>query len=129
VSTSSSSNNIISSQQAQSISSIPQQYASQQQLQQQLSSTFSSTKNYSIESDEGDVEDNRIHSSSSKSNLSEASIDQSASIHSQQMGKKARIHQFLVRTFSSPTKCNYCTSLMIGLTRQGVGELEPLLRT
>merc|ERR1719195_983209 len=29
-------------------------------------------------------------------------------------------HQFLVRTFSSPLKCNHCTSLMVGLTRQGV---------
>lgn len=120
VSTSSSSNNIIS-QQAQSISSIPQQ----QQLQEQLT-TFLSTKNYSIESDEGDVEDNRLHSSSSKSNLSEASIDHSSSViqqqkHQQQLQKKSRIHQFLVRTFSSPTKCNHCTSLMIGLTRQGVG--------
>lgn len=90
---------------------------------QQLSS-FSSTKNYSLESDEGDVEDNRIHSSSSKSNLSEVSIDQSASSSVLQLGKKARIHQFLVRTFSSPTKCNYCTSLMIGLTRQGVGKID-----
>lgn len=129
VSTSSSSNNIIS-QQAPSISSIPQQYSSQQQIPQQLSSTiFSSTKNYSIESDEGDVEDNRLHSSSSKSNISEASIEHSTSIHStniqqqQHMLKKSRIHQFLVRTFSSPTKCNHCTSLMIGLTRQGVGEI------
>ncbi|KAJ0170566.1 hypothetical protein K1T71_013937 [Dendrolimus kikuchii] len=33
---------------------------------------------------------------------------------------KQKLHQFLVRTFSSPTKCNHCTSLMIGLTRQGV---------
>ncbi|XP_039761570.1 serine/threonine-protein kinase Genghis Khan isoform X7 [Pararge aegeria] len=33
---------------------------------------------------------------------------------------KQKVHQFLVRTFSSPTKCNHCTSLMIGLTRQGV---------
>ncbi|CAK1549098.1 unnamed protein product [Leptosia nina] len=33
---------------------------------------------------------------------------------------KQRLHQFLVRTFSSPTKCNHCTSLMIGVTRQGV---------
>lgn len=33
---------------------------------------------------------------------------------------KTKIHQFLVRTFSSPTKCNHCTSLMVGLTRQGV---------
>ncbi|XP_050679355.1 serine/threonine-protein kinase Genghis Khan [Leptidea sinapis] len=33
---------------------------------------------------------------------------------------KQKLHQFLVRTFSSPTKCNHCTSLMIGVTRQGV---------
>lgn len=33
---------------------------------------------------------------------------------------KPKSHQFLVRTFSSPTKCNHCTSLMVGLTRQGV---------
>ncbi|KAH8287999.1 hypothetical protein KR018_003016, partial [Drosophila ironensis] len=35
-------------------------------------------------------------------------------------GGLTAIHQFLVRTFSSPTKCNHCTSLMVGLTRQGV---------
>lgn len=34
--------------------------------------------------------------------------------------QKPKVHQFLVRTFSSPTKCNHCTSLMVGLTRQGV---------
>ncbi|KAI8433789.1 hypothetical protein MSG28_015760, partial [Choristoneura fumiferana] len=34
--------------------------------------------------------------------------------------EEKKLHQFLVRTFSSPTKCNHCTSLMIGLTRQGV---------
>jgi serine/threonine-protein kinase MRCK len=125
ISTSSSSNNIIS-QQAQSVSSLQQQ---QQQLQEQLN-TFLSTKNYSIESDEGDVEDNRLHSSSSKSNISEASIDISTNIHSttkqqqKQQQLKKRIHQFLVRTFSSPTKCNHCTSLMIGLTRQGVGKFN-----
>ena len=33
---------------------------------------------------------------------------------------KPKSHQFLVRTFSSPTKCSHCTSLMVGLTRQGV---------
>lgn len=33
---------------------------------------------------------------------------------------KPKSHQFLVRTFSAPTKCNHCTSLMVGLTRQGV---------
>lgn len=36
------------------------------------------------------------------------------------MIQKPKVHQFLVRTFSSPTKCNHCTSLMVGLTRQGV---------
>ncbi|XP_061381086.1 serine/threonine-protein kinase Genghis Khan isoform X3 [Danaus plexippus] len=35
-------------------------------------------------------------------------------------GGKQKVHQFLMRSFSSPTKCNHCTSLMIGLTRQGV---------
>jgi serine/threonine-protein kinase MRCK len=35
-------------------------------------------------------------------------------------GFKPKSHQFLVRTFSSPTKCSHCTSLMVGLTRQGV---------
>ena len=35
-------------------------------------------------------------------------------------GKALKSHQFLIRTFSSPLKCNHCTSLMVGLTRQGV---------
>lgn len=34
--------------------------------------------------------------------------------------KASKTHQFLIRTFSSPLKCNHCTSLMVGLTRQGV---------
>lgn len=33
---------------------------------------------------------------------------------------KHKAHQFLVRTFSSPTKCSHCTSLMVGLMRQGM---------
>ena len=37
-----------------------------------------------------------------------------------QIGPKPKSHQFLIRTFSSPLKCNHCTSLMVGLTRQGV---------
>uniref|UniRef100_A0AAQ4PA12 Serine/threonine-protein kinase MRCK alpha n=1 Tax=Gasterosteus aculeatus aculeatus TaxID=481459 RepID=A0AAQ4PA12_GASAC len=28
-------------------------------------------------------------------------------------------HQFVVKSFSTPTKCNQCTSLMVGLIRQG----------
>lgn len=64
-----------------------------------------------------------IRNSSSKSNLSCKSTD--PHLHQQQQQQtpnshKQKIHQFLVRTFSSPTKCNHCTSLMVGLTRQGV---------
>ncbi|XP_025194244.1 serine/threonine-protein kinase Genghis Khan isoform X2 [Melanaphis sacchari] len=36
------------------------------------------------------------------------------------ISEKGKCHQFVVRTFSSPTKCNHCTSLMVGLVRQGV---------
>ncbi|KAM6965746.1 serine/threonine-protein kinase MRCK alpha isoform 3-T3 [Aplochiton taeniatus] len=32
---------------------------------------------------------------------------------------KPKAHQFVVKSFSAPTKCNQCTSLMIGLIRQG----------
>ncbi|XP_064197109.1 serine/threonine-protein kinase MRCK alpha-like isoform X6 [Anguilla rostrata] len=32
---------------------------------------------------------------------------------------KPKAHQFVVRSFSAPTKCNQCTSLMVGLIRQG----------
>ncbi|XP_075987608.1 serine/threonine-protein kinase gek isoform X4 [Anticarsia gemmatalis] len=54
---------------------------------------------------------------SSKSSPSEMSTDPSLG---PVVPGKQKVHQFLVRTFSSPTKCNHCTSLMIGLTRQGV---------
>lgn len=137
-STSSSSNNLTNTpmnQHNQSLSSLHQQlqhqqvqqqqqqhlqqqshtYGNQQQQQQQQGHQMHHS-NYSMESEEGDVEDNRGHSlSSSKSNLS----DHSLSMHSVMMPKQ-KVHQFLVRTFSSPTKCNHCTSLMVGLTRQGV---------
>ncbi|KAL2082565.1 hypothetical protein ACEWY4_022383 [Coilia grayii] len=32
---------------------------------------------------------------------------------------KPKAHQFVVKSFSLPTKCNQCTSLMVGLIRQG----------
>ncbi|XP_044144484.1 LOW QUALITY PROTEIN: serine/threonine-protein kinase MRCK alpha [Bufo gargarizans] len=32
---------------------------------------------------------------------------------------KPKGHQFVVKTFNTPTKCNQCTSLMVGLIRQG----------
>ncbi|XP_059615804.1 serine/threonine-protein kinase Genghis Khan [Phlebotomus argentipes] len=65
--------------------------------------------------------DNQSHSrNSSKSDLSENSNQHSGYLSSVRTTPSAKIHQFLVRTFSSPTKCNHCTSLMVGLTRQGV---------
>lgn len=32
---------------------------------------------------------------------------------------KRKIHQFFVKSFTTPTKCHQCTSLMVGLIRQG----------
>merc|ERR1719282_1204076 len=102
-------------------------------------------RGFSLESDEGDVEDNRAASiASSRSNMSEQSADaasplmaggnprisaplQNTSLGSgaglqglPQANSKPKCHQFLIRSFSSPLKCNHCTSLMVGLTRQGV---------
>lgn len=151
-------------------------------LEHFLKETTSSTRHGSVDSVEGDIEDNRAPSiTSSKSNLSELSIvsildktinclaslknfrqekfeqisklifkikimqiynkqnsyffiqdptsplshellNKSSSSHGQSnfSQPKPKSHQFLVRTFSAPTKCNHCTSLMVGLTRQGV---------
>lgn len=99
---------------------------------------------FSLESDEADVEDNRGASlASSRSNMSEQSVDAvsplvaggnpriSAPLQNTSLGTgagltgmgqnlKPKCHQFLIRSFSSPLKCNHCTSLMVGLTRQGV---------
>lgn len=70
----------------------------------------------SVESEDGDIEDNRVPSiASSRSNLSELNIDQMNN-----MLRHSKHHQFITRTFTSPTKCAHCTSLMVGLTRQGV---------
>ena len=101
-------------------------------------------RGFSLESDEGDVEDNRAASiASSRSNMSEQSVDAvsplvaggnpriSAPLQNTSLGSgagltglqgnmKPKCHQFLIRSFSSPLKCNHCTSLMVGLTRQGV---------
>ncbi|XP_054423721.1 serine/threonine-protein kinase MRCK beta [Pteronotus mesoamericanus] len=34
-------------------------------------------------------------------------------------GPKPKAHQFSIRSFPSPTQCSHCTSLMVGLIRQG----------
>ncbi|XP_073988373.1 serine/threonine-protein kinase gek [Rhodnius prolixus] len=82
-----------------------------------LKDSATATTQGSVESDDADVEDNRAPSvASSKSNLSEISIG-AAMGHS--LPPKPKSHQFLIRTFNSPTKCSHCTSLMVGLTRQG----------
>lgn len=94
------------------------------------------------DSDEADIEENRQSSiaSSSKSDFtmdrspppsSHSSLprvgDHVLTISSTASGAPSHhycpphnTHHFLVRTFSSPLKCNHCTSLMVGLTRQGV---------
>uniref|UniRef100_A0A8C9T1U0 Serine/threonine-protein kinase MRCK alpha n=1 Tax=Scleropages formosus TaxID=113540 RepID=A0A8C9T1U0_SCLFO len=36
-----------------------------------------------------------------------------------QLHKSPKAHQFVVKSFNTPTKCNQCTSLMVGLIRQG----------
>ncbi|XP_012250949.2 serine/threonine-protein kinase Genghis Khan isoform X1 [Athalia rosae] len=102
-------------------------------LEHFLKETAGSTRHGSVDSVEGDIEDNRAPSlTSSKSNLSEQSIDPTSPLSHELLNKssvshgqlslqpKPKSHQFLVRTFSAPTKCNHCTSLMVGLTRQGV---------
>ncbi|XP_026324420.1 serine/threonine-protein kinase Genghis Khan [Hyposmocoma kahamanoa] len=70
----------------------------------------------SVESQD-EMEGRAASPASSKSSPSELSTDHSLG---PAIPGKQKVHQFLVRTFSSPTKCNHCTSLMIGLTRQGV---------
>ncbi|XP_076236066.1 serine/threonine-protein kinase gek [Calliopsis andreniformis] len=102
-------------------------------LEHFLKETATTTRHGSADSVEADIEDNRAPSiSSSKSNLSELSIDPTSPLSHELLNKtpashgqsslqpKPKSHQFLVRTFSAPTKCNHCTSLMVGLTRQGV---------
>ncbi|XP_052476162.1 serine/threonine-protein kinase MRCK alpha isoform X6 [Carassius gibelio] len=47
------------------------------------------------------------------------SHSRSPSSTSDMESQEPKAHQFVVKTFSSPTKCNQCTSLMVGLIRQG----------
>ncbi|XP_050527294.1 serine/threonine-protein kinase Genghis Khan [Daktulosphaira vitifoliae] len=77
-------------------------------------STESNSKLDAIDSgyQQRSFDENRAMSAMSKSNYSDFSTNSRMD--------KGKCHQFVVRTFSSPTKCNHCTSLMVGLVRQGV---------
>uniref|UniRef100_A0A8B9MGE1 CDC42 binding protein kinase alpha n=1 Tax=Accipiter nisus TaxID=211598 RepID=A0A8B9MGE1_9AVES len=53
----------------------------------------------------------------SKSHLHSRSRSPSTASEIEPIEPKA--HQFVVKSFNTPTKCNQCTSLMVGLIRQG----------
>uniref|UniRef100_A0A7N6B523 non-specific serine/threonine protein kinase n=1 Tax=Anabas testudineus TaxID=64144 RepID=A0A7N6B523_ANATE len=57
--------------------------------------------------------------SSSSSSLIEFWEDVSLSWLGRGLCVCPKAHQFVVKSFSTPTKCNQCTSLMVGLIRQG----------
>ena len=63
--------------------------------------------------DNSDLGSNDNESESLKSDSSSQALQSSYSIEKQQ-------HSFIVRTFVAPLKCFHCTSLMIGLVRQGL---------
>ena len=50
--------------------------------------------------------------------LQNTSLGSGAGVTAVPASMKPKPHQFLIRSFSSPLKCNHCTSLMVGLTRQ-----------
>lgn len=81
-------------------SSVSQQLH-QQPIYHNQPMVASPRSNYS--SDDRDGVDRNYSFSSSKSNLSDVSFEHS----------RTRMHQFVVRSFTTPTKCMHCTSLMV----------------
>ncbi|KAG8443852.1 hypothetical protein GDO86_009153 [Hymenochirus boettgeri] len=71
----------------------------------------------------------RSRSPSTMSDVEPAEISDHRSVHtpttrasylsSGSTAPKPKAHQFVVKTFNAPTKCSQCTSLMVGLVRQG----------
>uniref|UniRef100_A0A3B3QJR3 Serine/threonine-protein kinase MRCK alpha n=1 Tax=Paramormyrops kingsleyae TaxID=1676925 RepID=A0A3B3QJR3_9TELE len=71
-----------------------------------------------------EIEDLRVgkgvkHQDSQNSFLAFLNAPTSALDHFDVSTGTPRAHQFVVKSFSVPTKCNQCTSLMVGLIRQG----------
>lgn len=81
-------------------SSVSQQLH-QQPIYHNQPAISSPRSNYSLDDREG--VDRNYSFNSSKSNLSDASFEHG----------RSRIHQFVVRSFMTPTKCMHCTSLMV----------------
>ncbi|XP_070798199.1 serine/threonine-protein kinase MRCK beta isoform X3 [Pituophis catenifer annectens] len=48
-----------------------------------------------------------------------AEVALSASAPAEQQQQEPKAHQLSIKSFSSPTQCSHCTSLMVGLIRQG----------
>lgn len=46
--------------------------------------------------------------------------EERSSISDLKSHSQAKKHSFIIRTFVAPLKCNHCTSLMVGLIRQGL---------
>ncbi|XP_062824578.1 serine/threonine-protein kinase MRCK beta isoform X9 [Anolis carolinensis] len=50
---------------------------------------------------------------------SKAEVSPSTSMTTEQQQAEPKAHQLNIKSFSSPTQCSHCTSLMVGLIRQG----------
>ncbi|XP_060119078.1 serine/threonine-protein kinase MRCK beta isoform X5 [Heteronotia binoei] len=48
-----------------------------------------------------------------------AEVSSSTSLVTAEQQQEPKAHQLSIRSFSSPTQCSHCTSLMVGLIRQG----------
>ena len=85
-----------------------------------LKSTTSKAKSFS-ESEEDDVDSRSTNSSSNdRSPFGEETSSPRPSVPPPPIpSRQPKKHHFTTKSFSSPQKCHYCTSLMVGLIRQG----------
>uniref|UniRef100_A0A8C2PZD1 non-specific serine/threonine protein kinase n=1 Tax=Cyprinus carpio TaxID=7962 RepID=A0A8C2PZD1_CYPCA len=82
-----------------------------------------SIDNFSLSNTPSREEDGRSQVTSHSRSPSTTSDMESQEVTSQILtpfsNAEPKAHQFVVKTFNTPTKCNQCTSLMVGLIRQG----------